>query len=125
MLHHTVQLKLIINVHPDFLLPRFALCIFRYSEQFLAAGVDRNLFNTDDTPKVVFGNGYKKLTARTVGLGVKAQQRIRRERRLMTMTVGFWIPRLSSTISNDKDMASLSEAQVLGPLVVHQQAHLQ
>lgn len=65
MLHHNVQLKPILNVHPAFLLARFALSIFRFSEQFMAAGVDRNLFSADGEPKVVFGNDCKKLIART------------------------------------------------------------
>jgi hypothetical protein len=65
LLHHNVQLKPILNVHPAFLLARFALAIFRFSEQFLAEGVDRNILGVDGVPKMVLGNDCKKLTART------------------------------------------------------------
>ena len=65
MLHHNARLKPILNVHPGFLFARFALAIFRFSEQFLTEGVDRNILGVDGVPKMVSGNDCKKLTART------------------------------------------------------------
>ena len=65
LLHHNVQLKPIVNVLPEFLFARFALAIFRFSEQFLTGGVDRNIIGTNDVSKMVSGNDCKKLTART------------------------------------------------------------
>lgn len=65
MLHHNVQLKPILNVHPAFLFARFALAIFRFSEPFLMGGVDRNILGVDGVPKMVSGNDCKKFTART------------------------------------------------------------
>jgi len=64
MLYHNVRLKPIVNVHPDFLFARFALAIFRFSERFLMAGVDRNVLDVDGVPRMVSGNDCKKLTAR-------------------------------------------------------------
>ncbi len=67
MLHHNVRLKDILNVHPNFLFARFALAIFRFSEQFLTEGVDRNILGVDGVPKMVSGIDCKKLTVRTRG----------------------------------------------------------
>ncbi|SLM33288.1 HNH nuclease [Lasallia pustulata] len=65
MLHHNVRLKPIPNVGPEFLFARFALAIFKLSERFLTAGVDRNLLGMDGVSKMVTANDCKKLIART------------------------------------------------------------
>lgn len=65
MLHHNVQLKPILNVHPGYLFARFVMAILKFSEQFVMEGVDRNILGVDGVPKMVSGDDCKKLTART------------------------------------------------------------
>lgn len=65
LLYHNVRLKPVSNIHPAFLLARFAWVIFRFVEKFMTAGVERNVLSVDGLSKWISGNECKELISRT------------------------------------------------------------